>query len=60
MVGKKDPIRLEMLRQIGVEGFVTDSMSGPVNVWSVEEMRNSQTIASPVVAESLPSGEIKI
>lgn len=61
--GKKDPIRLEMLRQIGVEGIVTALYDVPPgNVWSAEEIEElKQTIEQAglfwSVAESLPVPE---
>ncbi len=61
--GKNDPITLEMLRQIGVEGIVTALYDlPPGEVWSVEAIEElKQTIerAGVVwsVAESLPVAE---
>ena len=61
--GKKDPITLEMLRQIGVEGIVTALYDlPPGEVWSpeaIEELKQTIEGAGLVwsVAESLPVAE---
>lgn len=61
--GKKDPITLEMLRQIGVEGIVTALYDlPPGEVWSLEAIEDlKQTIEGAglvwSVAESLPVAE---
>ena len=61
--GKKDPITLQMLRQIGVEGIVTALHEIPNGeVWSVEAIRDLQSYIEAAglrwsVVESLPVSE---
>ncbi|MDR0987995.1 MAG: mannonate dehydratase [Prevotellaceae bacterium] len=61
--GKKDPITLQMLRQIGVEGIVTALHEVPNGeVWSVEAIRDLQSYIEEAglrwsVVESLPVAE---
>ena len=61
--GKKDPITLQMLRQIGVEGIVTALHEIPNGeVWSVEAIEDLKTYIEAAglrwsVVESLPVSE---
>ena len=61
--GKKDPVTLDMLRQIGVEGIVTALHHIPNGeIWSYEEIADHKTFIENAglrwaVVESLPVSE---
>ena len=61
--GRNDAVKLEMLRQIGVEGIVTSLHDLPNgSIWSSEDIENTRTLIESYgmrwsVVESLPVSE---